>query len=260
MTIVFRNTTMTIGIILAFCITLCTAFITFLFLPNAPPQWTSAAVTIQTANILFLSLFSFVSSLLFRITFSKTLAPELFFFAIFILTFSFEAFRLIFLYFQFRSSPFIIGILITRIVHFGRFLRVYSLFAAGLFACSIANPKTGIYLGIGILLSLAYAIGIPVDATRRTGTFLYITGIADYTRIIFSIGEVISIINFVLAGVLKNTREYYFMALAFFITLGGSAVLISFPGRLLFLVIGVPFLLAGTIMFGNRSHELYLWT
>jgi len=252
MTIVFRNTTMTIGIVLAFCITLGITFIVF-------PVFLSIEA-VQGINILFLSLFSFVCALLFRITFSKTLAPELFFFTIFILTFSFEMFRLLFLYFDIRSYPFIFGIIVTRIVHFGRFLRIFSIFTAGLFACSLSNPKTGIYLGIGILLALGYAIGIPVDAAESTGTLLYGVGIAHYTRVIFAIGEVLSVINFILAGILKNTREYYFMAIAFFITLAGGTMLIAFPQRLLFLAIGVPLLLAGTILFGKRSHELYLWT
>ena len=247
---------MLIGIVLAFCVTLSMGIIVFVLMPG----FLNNTLILQTLNILFLSLFSFVSSLLFRITFSKTLAPELFFFTIFILTFSFEAFRLLFLYFDLQSSPFIIGIIITRIVHFGRFLRVYSLFVAGLFACSIANPKTGIYLGIGILLSLAYAIGIPVDATEHTGSLLYQSGIADYTRIIFSIGKVVSIINFILAGILKNTREYYFMGIAFFITIGGSTILVDYPQKLLLFGIGIPLLVTGTVLFGRRSHELYLWT
>lgn len=257
MTIVFRNTTMTIGIVLAFCIISCSLFISILFLPE---MLNIGSPIVQGMNIIFLSLFSFISSLIFRISFSKTLAPELFFFTIFILSFSFEAIRLIFLFFQTRTSPFIFGMIVTRIVHFSRFLRIYSIFVAGLFACSVANPKTGIYLGIGILLSIAYAVGIPVDATRKTDALLYVVGISRFTRITFSAAEVISIINFIFAGILKNTREYYFMGAAFFVTLAGSTLLITFPGQLIFLFIGIPLLIGGTVIFGKRSHELYLWT
>ena len=76
---------MLIGIVLAFCVTLSMGIIVFVLMPG----FLNNTLILQTLNILFLSLFSFVSSLLFRITLSKTIAPELVFFTIFILIFLF---------------------------------------------------------------------------------------------------------------------------------------------------------------------------
>lgn len=264
MTIVFRNTTVTIGILIAFCLTVSVFLFSLFFLPNILQRTPNFSEILgenifQVSNVLYLGFFSFAASLLFRIIFSKTLAPEMFFFTIFILTFSFEVPRILFLLFEYSNSPFNFSVIITRIVHFGRFLRVFSIFVAGLFACSISNPKTGVYLGIGILLSIAFAIGIPIDATQKTDALLYVMGLRSYTRILFSLGELLSIVNIVLAGILKNTREYYCMAVFLIVTIIGSNLLIIFPQRLLFLVIGIPIFTVGTILFGKQSHDLYLW-
>ncbi len=258
MTIVFRNTTITVGVVLAFCITLCISLLLMIFIPQFSGN--PRQEVLQVINIFYLGLYAFISALVFRISFSKTLAPEMFFFTVFILTFSFEVPRLLFYFLESQSAPFVFGILVTRVVHFGRFLRIFSIFVVGLFACSSTNPKTGIYLGIGILLSIAYAIGIPVDATEKTGHLLFVMGLEKSTQILFFLGKFFSIVNIILAGILKNTREYYLMAVSMFITLGGTTCLILFPGQLLFLLIGIPLITAGTILFGKQSHDLYLWT
>lgn len=265
MTIVFRNISITLGIVFVFIVIFSIGFLMFIFMPDFIQTLDEYNISAQTlifnVGISFsLGLFAFIAALVFRITFNKTLAPEMFFFTIFILTLAFELFRIVHLYLLFTSTPFIYGIIITRLVHFGRFLRIYSVFIAGLFACSITNPKTGVYLGIGILLSVVYAVGIPIDATNMTENLLYTVGISQYIRITFIIIEALSVLNFVLAGVLKNTREYIFMAVSFIIILTGSELLITFPHSLPLFGGGMILLIIGTIFFGKRTHELYLWT
>jgi hypothetical protein len=164
------------------------------------------------------------------------------------------------IYIDYTSAPFFYGILVTRAVQFGRFLRVYTVFGAGLFACSTSTLKTGIFLGIGALLGFAFAAGIPVDATKQNFDLLYYIGITKYTKFLFLGAEFVSVLNFLLAGILKSLREYYFIAVTFLIAIAGADLIILFPGNIYILGLGFVLLIIGTILFSNRIHKLYLWS
>jgi len=262
MTILFRNTMITLGIVIGFIIfagSVLTAV-------NIPPLMSFAQYTdepqqliLNGSIVLFLILFALISSIILRIYFNKTLAPEMFFFTIFLLTFSFEALRIVIFYIELTSAPFFFGILVTKAVHFGRFLRVFSVFVSGLFACSRTNPKTGTFLGIGAILAFAYASGIPIDATRQSFDFLYQSGINRLIVIIFIGVQFVSVLNFILAGVLKNTIDYYVLSFGLFLTVLGGEFIVIFPAKIYLAAAGAACMVAGTILFSRRTHELYLW-
>lgn len=262
MTILFRNTMITLGIVIGFVIFGGSVFtaITITPLVNLTQQTVlEQQLIINGSIVLFLVLFALISAIILRIYFSKTLAPEMFFFTIFLLTFSFEALRVVMFYIQITSAPFFFGILVTKAVNFGRFLRVFSVFVSGLFACSTTNPKTGTFLGIGTVLAFAYAGGIPIDATRQSFDFFYYSGFSEIIDFIFLGVQLISVLNFILAGILKNTSDYYVMTVGLFFTILGGEFIVMFPGKIYLAAAGAVCMVAGTVLFSRRTHELYLW-
>ncbi len=261
MTVVSRNTIITAGIIINFFIL---GFSIFAFADTAGQAESLRAILDQdtllnciTAG--FLLVFSLVYGIVLRISFSKTLSAEMFFFSIFIITLSFEALRGIILYLSLKSAPFLFGIVATKAVLFARFMRAYAIFGAGLSAYGTRNPKTGIFLGVGALLAFAFAAAVPVDATRRSFDLLFYTSAEKVMNIIILCSYFISLMTFVLAGYLKNMQEYSHMAIGLFITVMGTQMIILLPDLIPISGAGILLLTGGSIFFSKRTHDLYLW-
>ena len=261
MTISFRNSVITIGIVLSLLFVVISLFFFYLLFTREAditailtPEVMANSITIGA-----LVLFALVFGIILRISFSKTLSAEIFFFSIFILTLSFESLRIIIFFLTLRHLPFLYGIIATRVVIFARFIRAYSLFGAGLFAYGTRNPKTGLFLGLGALASFAFAAIVPVDVTRQSFDLLYTTGIESVINIILLFTYIITIFTFVLAGYTKKTQEYIQMALGLFLAVIGSQVIIFLPDLIFISAPGLVILIIGSILFSKKTHDLYLW-
>lgn len=208
---------------------------------------------------LFSAIYAFGGGLLFRLFFRRSLSVEVFFFTLFVLAFFFESFRLGVLYIVIREEPFYLGVLLTRIVHFGRFLRLFSLFSAGLFAVTTKSWKPWLFLGIIGLVSFTLVATMPINPTLVLPSMLYQVGNSPYMFIITLFFSFFTIVNFVLTAVLKNTREYYFLSGSITLVLAGNIMIMYLLGPLTLALAGI-LLIGGSFFFGKLIHDLYLWT
>jgi hypothetical protein len=208
---------------------------------------------------LFTAGFALGGGFLFRIFFRRSISVEVFFFTLFVLAFFFETFRLGVLYIVIREEPFYLGVLFTRIIHFGRFFRLFSLFTAGLFAVSTKGWKPWLFLGVIALVSFTLVAGIPINPTRILPQMMYEVGNRTYMLVIALFFSFFTILNLVLAAVLKSTREYYYIAASVALVLVGNILIMYFISPLL-LSLGGFLLVGGSFFFGKLIHGLYLWS
>ena len=208
---------------------------------------------------LFTAGFSLGGGMLFRMYFRRSISVEVFFFTLFVLALFFEAFRLGVLYIVIREEPFFLGVLFTRIILFGRFFRLFSLFTAGLFAVSTKGWKPWLFLGVIALVSFTLVAGIPINPTRLLPQMMYEVGNSTYMLVITLFFSFFTILNLVLAAVLKSTREYYYIAASLAVVLAGHILIMYFISPLL-LSIGGFLIAGGSFFFGKLIHDLYLWS
>lgn len=207
-------------------------------------------------NITIFLLFCFIAGLIFRRLFKKIASPEIFFYAVFLFSFSFEGFRVFLLYIE-LGMPVYLGLLFSRIVIFGRFFGLMAIFLSSLYALEIKYQKFGTLLGGALVLSLIIAYIVPMDSSVILSQLMYKPG--DELSIFIaniSLGF-FAIVNFLVAAIKRNKRFFYIILASLLILLG----------RELFLFIagpvtgsaGLAFLFVGTFLFYRHIDRIYLW-
>ncbi|MFA6507381.1 MAG: hypothetical protein WCT14_14880 [Treponemataceae bacterium] len=191
-------------------------------------------------------------------SFEKTQAPEILFFAFFAFSFLGETFRMAIPIAFAREWPPAIVVYAARIIAFGRFAGVLSLFAAGVYANGLDFQKHGRVIIIIAVAALTIATGIPIDGLTYDASFTPLSGyrfMLDLTELSIALFAVLS---FFVAAYVKSAREIYAASLGIlFVTIGRDFVLRgdSWAAAL----IGGVLLFGGTWLFAVKIHRYYLW-
>lgn len=215
--------------------------------------------TVSLVSVLLLVVYSVAGGILLHTFFRKTVSSEMFFFTFFVISMSLEAARIADLLIVAQNAPAYYEVVVTRAVYFGRFLGVFCLFTSGLYATGIDYQRFEIVLGISLLLAFTLAFSIPVTSVAGAPTLVNRLGSRSQLLSVFFALELFSVLNFLLASFLKRNRDYIWMAAGLFLVIVGKDLLF-------FLVSPVPdavaavLLFAGTMLFGNRTHVVYLWS
>jgi hypothetical protein len=210
------------------------------------------------AFLLFLQLFSLLSVLVLYGSFRKTASPEIFFFLLFLLAVGMDGLRSLPPALRLLRMPIYLDQLVTRFLYLARFFGVFSLFTAGLFANGMQYQKLSIAFGIELLAAFTLASLLPVaDIAQQDGGLPGYHHISDVMAVLLSL-RVLSIINFTVAWIRNNNRDYLWLSLASLLVLLGNEALVR--GENPFLRIGAGMaLVSGTVLFARRTHEIYLW-
>ena len=219
-------------------------------------------IDLQTAAALVpiavLILFSTVAEILIFLSFRNTASAEIFFFFIFLFSFLFDAFRIVIMILPETNLPFTIGMISTRIVYFGKFLGAMAVFSSGLFSSGLEYQRMGIVFLVNIILSAALVWLLPVDISTTVPGGIWELGKFLETSIAIGFLELTAIINYLIAGRKNENREYVLLAAALLAVLAGRELLFFLTGFIASAA-GALLLIAGTIIFGLRTHRLYLW-
>ena len=212
--------------------------------------WAMATITAYVLITLF-------GEALLRRGFGRSPSPEMFFMRIFILTLPFQASRLVFLAMLDGRLAASFGLVATRMAWFGRFWGIASLLCIGLVSTDMSIRRSGSFLGIGALVSLAIAVMMPLDMTQPLGNLLYRSG-ADTTLALTSIGlEVLAVFSLIGAGIIRSNNRYQILALHLLITILG--VELSFFASPALSAPGVLMILAGIAGFAYGVRKIYQW-
>ena len=219
-------------------------------------------ITLDSLSILIpiagLMLFSAVACIIIFFTFRNTASAEIFFFYIFIFTFAIDIFKIVILMIPGSALPFSYGMITTRIVYFGRFLGALSLFCSGLFSAGMEYQRMGTVFSVIIILSAALVWLLPVDISSNVPGQTWEIGNFPEITIALGLFQLIAILNFIIAGLKNENHEYLIIAAGLALSAIGREVLYYMPGYILS-AFGFLLLCAGAILFGIRTHRLYLW-
>lgn len=205
-----------------------------------------------------LTLFVTIVCIIIFISFRNTVSFEIFFYYIFIFSFLFDIFKLTDLLIQPNSVLNVYVMLPTRLVYYGKFMGTLALLSAGLFATGMEYQRMEIASLIAFILPAVLVLVLPVDSTSTVPGGTLEIGSFYEISIIISILCLISVLNFIIAGLKNENREYFIIAGSVFIAVCGREI-IFYLQRPIFQGLGFILLLSGTIIFGRRTHRLYQW-
>jgi hypothetical protein len=209
-------------------------------------------------GILALVLYSFSTIILIYYFFEKTKSPEILFVGFFAVSFSIEALRLILPLGRVFDFPSLYALAASRVILFGRFFGIFSLFTASIYGVGFEMQKQRYVIIIITVTSLLIAMGIPIDTQIWDSGLNMVIGYTNIFRLI-NIGTfLITAISFFIATWSRGPRGY--------IVIGAGSVLV-FLGRSILLnadtwaglPIGLPILAAGTWLICTNLHKIYLW-
>jgi len=258
MTLSTRNTVLIFGLFVILIILIIYCFILFSLLSQKYPVFNvNNDLLINIGITFFLGLFSLIGWYIIRSYFSKTTSPEMFFFSFFLVSLSFEMIRIIHYYFFLQNSPLILGILFTRVIFFGRFFGLLCLFFSGLFSSWLDIQRIGIVVSISILFCFTLAFSIPIDTDLGTD-FLYSPGIRNELFLVRVCLEVFAALNYLFSSIVKKSSDYFFLALSMSAVILGRELLLT-SVMIQTAAAGGISLLLGSVFFGRKIRDMYLW-
>jgi hypothetical protein len=218
----------------------------------------SPAPYVPFASIVTAVAYSLITMILIFYFFEKTHAPEILFIAFFTLSFAFESARLIV---PLRSAWELPGAYLTgayRVLIFGRYFGLFSLFVAGVCASGLEIREPGHVILLIIGVTLIVALGMPIDSLSWDSALCLISGYASMFKLV-EIGVIlITMVSFFVAAYIRSTREYVFIGIgALLVSLGRSLLLTADTWATPFS--GLAILIVGTWFICNQLHRVYLW-
>jgi len=204
------------------------------------------------------AVYSLVSIILIYHFFEKTQSPEILFIGFFVISLTFEFARLIIPINQVFPLPAFFSIAASRVLFFGRYFGIFSLFASGVYAAGMDAQKQQSILLMLILAALIIAINIPIDPFVWDSTFMVRAGY----RFMFSVLEMvvlaITVASFLISAFTRGSRRYVFIATGVFLVFAGRSILIN-SDTFITVFPGLVILSIGTWWVCSRLHLEYLW-
>jgi hypothetical protein len=210
------------------------------------------------ATVVIAVVYSLITMILIYYFFEKTQAPEILFVAFFNLSFVFESARLIVPLQSAWGVPGLYLIAAYRVLLFGRYFGLFSLFVAGVCASGLEIRKPGNIILLIVGAALIIALGIPIDGLSWDSTLNLVKGYDSMFKLV-EIGIIlITMLSFLISAYTRGAREYLFI--------GIGALLVCIGRNLLFTADtwvtpfpGLAILAMGTWFICNQLHRVYLW-
>jgi hypothetical protein len=208
-------------------------------------------------SIVALVLYSLAALSVVSRYFEKTQAPEMLYIAFFILSVTCEAARLVMPLQLAYENSFFYPLIASRILLFGRYFGLFSLFAASIFAAGLETKKQRYPILMITATALTIALGTPVDALAWDTNFNTINGYVSMFRLLNTGILLITVTGFLFAAHTRGSREYLFIGLGAFLCFSGRNILLSADTWIG--LAGLVLLSLGTWFICNRLHKVYLW-
>jgi hypothetical protein len=213
---------------------------------------------VSLATMICSTLYAFIAMILIYYFFEKTQSPEILFFALFVSAFAFEGLRVVVpLKEVYNLSAFYL-IFSSRILLFGRFFGIFSLFAASVYAAGLAEQKQGNIVFIIAIAALVVALSVPIDGLAWDSSLVMLRGSPAMLKMVEAGTMLITTVSFLISAYTRGSREYIFIGLGSFLVFLGRAMLFStdtwitpLPALLL--------LAGGTWVSCVQLHHVYLW-
>ena len=202
--------------------------------------------------------YSLISIALIYYFFEKTQSPEILFFGFFVISLSFEFTRIMVPLREVYHFPAIYLITASRVLLFGRYSGLFSLFAASVYAAGLDGQKQQTVFLIMILAAMIIALNVPIDSLVWDSTFVLLNGYSTMFLIVDAGILVVTIATFFISAYTRSSRSYVFIGLGAFLVFAGRTILIN-SDTWITPVPGLLILITGTWFVCTRLHREYLW-
>ncbi|MCL2833784.1 MAG: hypothetical protein FWD78_11495 [Treponema sp.] len=202
--------------------------------------------------------YSLIGIIFISYFFQKTKSPEIIFVGLFIISLAFESVRIIVPLKLILDLPNFYLINSARIIFFGRYFGLFSLFAASIHTAGLENQKQQYVILVCFAASLILAMGVPVDGLSWDSTLTMLNDFGS-TFIMIQAGIfAITIAGFLISAYTRGSREYIYIGIGALLALVGRGILFTgdtwaSPAP------GLVILSFGTWLICTRFHHLYLW-
>lgn len=191
-------------------------------------------------------------------TFRKTESSEIFFFAFWLCSLSFESLRLLHAFLALSGARDSILAFIDKCYMGTKFLGVVSIFVSGLYASGMRSERQFTILSLAITISVAMAMSLPVNTGIWGRNLVFTIG---YSRLIagFTIAAMaMTTANCLIAVRTRGEKSFFHVAGGLAGAVAGAFLLVSdlSPGAFL---AGVILISGGSLLFINKLHAFYLW-
>ncbi len=213
---------------------------------------------LSMTDVLALSVFAALAGAVILRTFRKTVSAEIFFFAFWLATVSFESFRLVHLFIALGGGSDSFLALIDKLYIGTRFLGYFAIFISGLYASGMRNDRQFSILFIGVGISIVLVSILPVNTGIWARTLMFKVG---YSMLIegFSLAIIlITVANYLIAVRVRGDKAYYYIALGIAAIAAGAQYL-SRDGSPLLSLVSILTMATGSFLYIYKIHSFYLW-
>ncbi|MCL2068110.1 MAG: hypothetical protein FWG99_11695 [Treponema sp.] len=203
-------------------------------------------------------IYSLISIILIYYFFEKTQAAEILFIALFSISLSLEALRLVVPLNAIFEITSLYRLMASRILLFGRFFGIFSLFTGSICAAGLEMQKPRNVILTVIVVTLVITLGTPIDIHAWNSGLNMIFGYNSLFRLVETTILIITVISFFIAANSNGSKEYVFVGLGTFLALIGRNFLIStdnWAGA----IPGILLLSTGTWFICTRLRKIYMW-
>jgi len=209
-------------------------------------------------SIILCVLYSFLAIILIHYFFEQTSAPEIFYVAIFTISFSFEIIRIILPLQLIHSIPSFYLLISARILLFFRFFGIFSLFAAGICAAGLEDQKTSTIILVIATAALIIAFSVPINTQIWDTSLNMAVGSTFMFRLVEVTVFLVTIISFFVAVNVRGSKDYFNVGIGVGLALIGRTLLHN-ADNWVSPILGITLLSLGTYYICSKLHKIHLW-
>jgi hypothetical protein len=209
-------------------------------------------------SMLGAAIYSLISIALIYYFFEKTQSPEIFFVSLFVISFSFECIRIMVPLRTALELSTVYLITTSRVLIFGRYLGLFSLFTASICAAGLEVRKQQNVVFVIIAATLIIALGVPIDGLAWDSSLNMLNGSSSMFLMVEAGILIITAASFFVSAYTKGSKEYAIIGLGCLLAWAGRNILLSADTWITPLP-GLVILSAGTWFICTELHRVYLW-
>lgn len=190
--------------------------------------------------------------------FRRVSSAEIYFMTLFVMTLSIELLRIAQPLVNILDQPPVVGVVVTRLVLFGRLYGALALFAAGIYAAGADYPRIGTVSALIAALVFLIIYFVPVDGARMNATFVHVTGGREGIDLMLAFLSIATLLNYAIAWQRGHRERGGAITLAVTALVVGQQLTVHLPAMLP-LVAGLILTVGGVVSFLLVNRSYYLW-